>query len=309
MGYYLSGMSAHSYNPLSGISARPAFAPQQGVADLFYFLQPGDDFVYHYTRAETAIQLILPNRTLRASPFLETNDPRESKDWSFDFWTSTSLNGADFNATNREVTHLIRSTCKVLCTSIDGEINGPFHPQMVWDRGFCRPRMWDRYAEHHRGLCLIFDRHKVDESLKKSMLTDALVISGPVNYRNRWHTQEEPFTIDMDAVSRIGAVRYVEEHVRRHAQNLFFEKATDWSAESEYRWVIWDKVQGAHAFEFGDSLKGIIVGPDFVQKAEIVRATKDHNCPLGQIHWKNGIPEVHLVDIPQKSPWFPMWKR
>lgn len=301
-------MSTQSHEPSSGISSRPIFAPQQGAADLFYFVQPGDDFVYHYTKAETAIQKILPNRTLHVSPFLETKDPRESKEWSFTLWTSTTLNGVDIAATDDEMTHLVKSTCKVLCMSIDGEISGPFNPAMVWERGFCRPRMWDQYAEHHRGLCFIFDRTKLDEALRKSTSSDALVIDGRVAYQNRWHTESEAFTINMDVVKRIGMVRYVEEHVRTHVQHLFFEKATDWAAENEYRWVIWNKVEGAHDFEYGDSLRGIIVGPDFAQKSEIVAAAKEHNCPLGQIHWKTGIPEVHLVDIPQKSPWFPMWK-
>ena len=37
--------------------------------------------LYHYTRAATAIECILPDLQLKLSPFSEMRDPRESSDW------------------------------------------------------------------------------------------------------------------------------------------------------------------------------------------------------------------------------------
>ncbi len=43
----------------------------------------GKRYVYHYTRADTAITKILPDQRLRMSPYRDLNDPREAKEWFF----------------------------------------------------------------------------------------------------------------------------------------------------------------------------------------------------------------------------------
>ena len=53
--------------------------------DLWYALQREDRYLYHYTRAETLVNHILPSESLRFSRFQNVNDPRESKDWVFGY--------------------------------------------------------------------------------------------------------------------------------------------------------------------------------------------------------------------------------
>ncbi len=53
--------------------------------DLWYALQREDRYLYHYTRAETLVDHILPSESLRFSRFQNVNDPRESKDWVFGY--------------------------------------------------------------------------------------------------------------------------------------------------------------------------------------------------------------------------------
>lgn len=45
-------------------------------------------YLYHYTDAKTAIEFILKNRTLKFGPYTGTNDPKERKNWLFDFGTN-----------------------------------------------------------------------------------------------------------------------------------------------------------------------------------------------------------------------------
>src|SRR5687767_13141736 len=40
----------------------------------------GDQLLYHYTRAETALNYILPARTLRLNPYRAMRDPLENKE-------------------------------------------------------------------------------------------------------------------------------------------------------------------------------------------------------------------------------------
>jgi hypothetical protein len=41
-----------------------------------------DQYIYHYTSAETAEKFVFTNGTLRFGSFRYTNDPREAKDWT-----------------------------------------------------------------------------------------------------------------------------------------------------------------------------------------------------------------------------------
>lgn len=43
---------------------------------LFTFQKDSAEYIYHYTKSETAIDFILKNKNLRFSSFNETNDPK-----------------------------------------------------------------------------------------------------------------------------------------------------------------------------------------------------------------------------------------
>jgi hypothetical protein len=44
--------------------------------------EPGD-FFFHYTKAATAFEHILPGAQIRLSPYGEMRDPQEGQAWSF----------------------------------------------------------------------------------------------------------------------------------------------------------------------------------------------------------------------------------
>ena len=70
---------------------------------MIYGLRDHERYVYHYTSLATARDYILKNRTLRLGTFARTNDPRESKDWTFNLSSRTGidLGQYDFEKTSK----------------------------------------------------------------------------------------------------------------------------------------------------------------------------------------------------------------
>lgn len=68
-----------------------------------------DQYVYHYTRRETAFQHILPSRTIRLGPLSQTNDPRETKSWTFGLSGGSNDFPTDLAKRKLEIDRLTRS--------------------------------------------------------------------------------------------------------------------------------------------------------------------------------------------------------
>ena len=62
---------------------RRSLIVERAYAPLIYGLRDADRYLYHYTKAETALTHILPMNRLRLGRFENTNDPRETRHWHF----------------------------------------------------------------------------------------------------------------------------------------------------------------------------------------------------------------------------------
>ena len=123
--------------------------------------------------------------------------------------------------------------------------------------------MWAQYADNHSGVCLIFNREKLDDQIRKQCGDSHLITKGDVAYANRSivpNLGPGPYAIDVDILDQIGFERYVQDHLLRFVRTLFFEKMTDWRDESEYRWVMFSDRDEDVFIEFKDSLAGIMFG-------------------------------------------------
>jgi len=229
-----------------------------------------------------------------------TNDPRENKDWQFGFETNASfdsVSGEEFASIEREATVLAKNTCKLLCLTEDGDGAVGFGINKIYDRGFCRPRMWAQYADKHKGVCLIFDREQLRVAIEASVEASSRLFRGSVVYRNRSQAQpliNNHFLLDFDSIRGRGLDNTIREHVSRYWRELFFEKAEDWRDEREFRWVVWDTNHEQHFVGFEKALRGIIVGPDFDESSgpDLHRYREEYDLQVAQLRWKNGVPEV-----------------
>jgi Protein of unknown function (DUF2971) len=266
----------------------------------FYQLKYANDYLYHYTRAGTLLSKILPSRRLRMGAMTTTNDPRESKDWMFGFGTDATFDGVtgkQFSELEKEATTIAKNNCKVVCFTRDGPGGVGFEIDGIYDRGFCKPRMWAQYADNHTGVCLIFDLAKLRETVRASVPDTSVLYEGDVHYRNRSRAPslaDNPFILNFDAIRRSGLEVTVRDHVRHYWRELFFEKLRDWGDEKEYRWVLWDTQHDQHLFDFKDSLVAILLGPSFAasDKPAVGDFQKDLGFEVGVLNWKNGVPEV-----------------
>lgn len=261
---------------------------------MFEFQKNSEQYLYHYTKAETAIDFILKDKTLKFSGFNTTNDPRESKNWFFSAGTNENRDLSKYNPdTLSEIMNpRIKATTHLLCFSKDRELTGQ-HLTDTPKRGFCKPRMWAQYGGNHAGVCLIFDFNSLSEEIRlnfshKNWMADHVV------YRDRLlaEIQSEPaFTVGIDQLEDWGAEEYAFSHGQQYAKRLFFEKASDWENEDEYRWVIFDTSDKIY-LKYKSALKGIMFGEycseDSISK--VVSLTKNDGVQFQQLKWRNCTP-------------------
>lgn len=279
---------------------------------MFYNYESDKKYLYHYTSSTTLVKHILPTGMIRFSPLSKTNDPRESKDWTFGFGVNhnssafNKLDGKDFILLENRATFIAKGTCKLLCLTMD-EL-GCHIPDIdvIYKRGYCRPRMWAHYAENHNGICLIFDKIRLNEVIENSKRNESVLYTGEVKYNNRSQAPSlynNPFIINYDEVLEFGMEIAVHRHIAYYHKELFFEKSVDWKEEREYRWVI-REIDAADFFvEIKDSLKGIILGPNFSDKLfeKIEKYNDNYSYTIGQLRWKNGVPEMIPRFHPKKT--------
>ena len=157
--------------------------------------------------------------------------------------------------------------------------------------------MWAQYGEQHAGVCLIFDRGKLHDCIKKAAGDHSELFFGKVNYRNlpRGHRREgNPFLINCDELRSRGIDPTIKRHIRTFYKEIFLEKAVDWRDEFEYRWIIRDKSYEQLFVPFEDALRGIVVGPDFPTELNhsMSENREKYGVVISEIRWQTGVPSV-----------------
>lgn len=122
----------------------------------YLYGEPGE-LLFHYTRARTAFEHILPRQQIRLSPYRLMRDPLEAQHWPEPpaYW----VNPDDDQQEQREMARLAvvvqaKEAARLLSLTEDahdyGENTEPF------GRGYARASMWQLDGDNHRGVCLAF---------------------------------------------------------------------------------------------------------------------------------------------------------
>lgn len=253
-----------------------------------------NQYLYHYTKAETAINFILKDKTLKFSKFHTTNDPRESKSWFFIPGTNENRDLSKYSPEylSKIMNPRIKTTTHLLCFSMDKELTGQ-HLIDTPNRGFCKPRMWAQYGGNHTGVCLIFDIKSLTKEIR-SNLNNKDWQANPVVYRDRLLAEivsEPAFIVNIDKLEEWGEEQYAFSHGQKFKDRLFFEKASDWENENEYRWVLFDSEDEIY-LEYKNALKGIMFGEYCSEETinKIVNLTKNDSIQFQQLKWRNCTP-------------------
>lgn len=278
--------------------AQPTDAPELilGVVD-------PDRYVYHYTPAATALEHILPHRQLRFGRYTNTNDPKESRTWSFSTWAARAedLAAYDLTETSRWLSDELKSKARLACFATDqGPLTGD-HIRDIYNRGWARSRMWAQYAGNHSGVCLVFDRKKLGALIQARFGGDCDVASGPVSYFDRSvfpRMDEQEYLINTDFLRKVGKEEYVRWHLQAHHERLFLEKLMDWRDEREFRWVLFSGSEEDLLLDLEDALVGIMFG-DRASDEDIDRAislTAGSGLSYAGLRWKNCSPWYDLMN-------------
>lgn len=222
--------------------------------------EPGG-WLGHYTTAATAFEHILPSGQLRLSPYSLMRDPAENKDlipstaFAGDRPTATEDWGATVFAINE-----YRDRVRLL--SLTADVVGMDSRHKRFGSCWARPRMWEHYAEAHRGVCLVFDQAALVSAVEAAF--GEQVVVGRVEYTpagiagSEMHTIVDERIFDSDL--RANAVR---DYVEKNQHDLFFLKTDDWQSEHEFRAALLE-VDTDYAFvDHEQSLRAIVVGERF----------------------------------------------
>ena len=229
-------------------------------------------YLYHYTSSPAALTHILKSRMLRFGSYTGTNDPKEAKTWQFDLGTNgdRDLGAYKMSEESAWLSGQLKSRARLLCFCMDRSPLSGIHMDDIFNRGFCKPRMWAQYGEKHSGVCLVFDREQLTAAIDKQVAASHLVISGAVEYvdrrivRNLYEDQQ--YTINTDVLEEVGREAYPKLHLKTHYRRLFFEKMTDWRDECEWRWVAFANSDQAVYVAYQNALVGIMFGEDTPEK-------------------------------------------
>ncbi|MCP1848398.1 MULTISPECIES: DUF2971 domain-containing protein [unclassified Bradyrhizobium] len=272
-------------------------------------IKSADRYLYHYTRAETAIDYILASGTLRMSPFTAVNDPWEAKHW----FAEAVLNPGDDQAAHefmiQTASPALKGESKLLCftrdepqAEIDPAAPNHFDFGTIWYRGFCRPRMWAQYASTrgvNDGICLVFDATLLETALAEHLSESApaaIFRKGDISYRDRVRYPSPEFTFDYHRIKSLGLKTAISEHLEVHWRSLFFTKATDWRDEREFRFFVANVSTDYITFPFKNALKALVVGPDFAepQVAHLIElCERSFGFRPSQLFWQNGYPQPY----------------
>ncbi|EOA3396287.1 DUF2971 domain-containing protein [Enterococcus faecium] len=290
------------------------------------------DSLFHFTKAETAINYILKNNTIRFNSFKYVNDPKESKEWPFQFYGNTwESHNLFFPELYKNANEFIKEHWLTACfaESLNEELEI-----------FKNMKMWDSYGNNHKGVCLIFSKKKLKEVIERN--TTSFNFSGNVIYQEESVLSEEfsyvkgqfmifsglyfdstiswvelflnpiissktlnrshPLMIQLEVFNRYGIFNYMKWHTIHYNKELFFSKSLSWKDEQEHRFIIYtDEIKESIDVKFEDALKAVILGIDIddSEKEQIVANSYDRYdvYQLKSSNWNTSLFKVNDEQI------------
>jgi len=154
--------------------------------------------------------------------------------------------------------------------------------------------MWAHYGEKHAGVCLIFDRQRLDSAIK-SAAGDLDVLGGEVEYHFHINRQR----IDNRLRATVDHSNHLDDQIKTWARQhlidrqraLMFSKHEDWKHETEYRWAVLGDYPGNLFVPLrSGELVGVIAGSDFplVAHEELAELGRGLGVPCRVMRWQDG---------------------
>jgi Protein of unknown function (DUF2971) len=259
-------------------------------------LNKTDEFIFHYTKTQIAIENIIPSMKLKFSSFTFANDPLEFMGLQASF--SEMIGGSDpeMYIKHREKVVNILKDIKFSSFCIDDipVRSGFFH------KGYARSRMWAQYSDKHSGVCLIFDKYKLLNSVNKK--TEKMEITktfnGNVRYVDFGDTGRKITDLFDDFDINISVIDILIKK-----EDLYLTKDIEFKDEQEFRIGIYNPSpsfkEKSHIYvPINNALIGIVLGVNCPEAYNpcFIKIRKSFNINIYKMHWRNGEPI--LLDNP-----------
>ena len=250
----------------------------------------------HYTKKDIALEKILFDKQIKFGRLRFTNDPKDSR-----FTLLPTLQDVELNwKWNPEIESLASNIqldeWKVLCLTKNLKSRTTEGNSYLFQKGYCRPRMWAQYAENHKGVCLIFDGRQLHENIKRhASKKQCKVFHGSVSYRN---AHISPGYLNITNFIKSGE-NELRDYYRKFYKEIFLFKYQDWKNESEYRWLINNETITEEYVDIEGALTSVLVGMDFPVAYEpaLKDLCKELKASAGRMFWFDGAPYPTVDDI------------
>jgi hypothetical protein len=229
-----------------------------------YAYGPPGKLLFHYTRAATAFEQILPDKKIRLSAYAQMRDPLEAQHWPEP--PAYFVNPDDELQDERELARLgvvveAKAAARLLSLTADADDYGD--DTEPFGRGYARASMWQLYGDDHRGVCLAFDRERLLSTLRSELADSARIMAKPVQYKRAL----SPDALPSEPLKDLSAEAFhsaVDDYLEKNADLLLFTKLLDWSGEHEFRFVAvrHDDSDDSLDVAFGDALHAVICGAE-----------------------------------------------
>ena len=260
------------------------------------------DFVYRYIGTD-GLACTLETEQFRLNAWSSMNDPREAKNWVAAGPIRGSGSLTDDEVSKR-IDDVLRRSARLLALSQDREPESEAARPHLLHRGWARAAMWDRYAQGHRGACLVVDRTALSETTRLIPAVDGRYTTwGKVTYK------DEPVSIPiMGTFSSIGEVNDAIDQFlsQRYAiSGLHMTKNRDWHTETEIRLAMIDQQLPEREFDTAlyipvcNAIKAVILGSEHPAPRLTAEGTRKllgtHAPEFFTCTWQGGVPKLTML--------------
>ncbi|MCK4357928.1 MAG: DUF2971 domain-containing protein [Candidatus Cloacimonetes bacterium] len=265
------------------------------------------DLLFHFTKAETAIKFILFEKKLKFNALKNMGDPWENKNFDHYYKNMDRKKSPEIFKKEEEI-HKIKSYSKIACFCTNKQptiVTIEFDPQPNFTKSklkyvkdnYCRPayersRMWNQYAENHKGICVVFSKEVLLKSIMRQ-LTGQTFYNDYVKYSPQYSYFQKGLELDCNKLISSNSETFVKEYLQNKKDYIFFSKNIDYRDEAEFRLVVYDPKDTFNYLDIQNCIKGVLLGEnchDSIKKW-IRDLCKELNIYCGIMEWRNGEPQ------------------
>lgn len=264
-----------------------------------YTIFRSTDIIYHYTCREIAIEILKSGR-LKFGQLENTKDPYETMMktvWVFSHSDGFQNITSDFANALED----IKKDIYVLCFSIDrrdlkpdnrfydddGEIQIRMGPTI--------PSVWAHYTDKHKGVCLMFDKIKLVQSIKALVSSGNWIGDALIKYDWKGQNQVMAGILNHPHLQEQDKYQYLKNHIKRNKDLLIFKKEKAWENEQEYRIaVIQHQKDNPPMIPIKGSFVGVVLGGNFPSEEidNIKRYEKEYSSKTYKLTWEITRPKL-----------------